>query len=211
MVIGLEVHVQLKTNSKIFVPARPRSGRTRTPKFVRCVAGIPACSRAEPSSGGRIGARGVGLGVPPSTNGRCLPANNISIPTFRKTTKFPRPISPGDFGHLDIELQPGKKKTVRIQRIHLEEDAGKLLHAVGSRALDYSLVDLNRTGVPLMEIVSEPDMRSAEEASAYLDTLRTILRYVGVSDCDMEKGPCGATPTCPFGPWAGRPWAPGRK
>jgi aspartyl-tRNA(Asn)/glutamyl-tRNA(Gln) amidotransferase subunit B len=91
-------------------------------------------------------------------------------------------------GTLDILQKSGGKKTVRIQRIHLEEDAGKLLHAVGSRALDYSLVDLNRTGVPLMEIVSEPDIRSPEEASDYLDTLRTLLRYVGASECDMEKG-----------------------
>ncbi len=86
-------------------------------------------------------------------------------------------------GWLDIELPDGQRRRIRIRRAHLEEDTGKLMHVNG-----YSLVDLNRAGVPLLEIVSEPDLRSAEEAYAYVVRLRQILRYLGVSSGDMEKG-----------------------
>ncbi|MBI3291797.1 MAG: Asp-tRNA(Asn)/Glu-tRNA(Gln) amidotransferase subunit GatB, partial [Elusimicrobia bacterium] len=92
-----------------------------------------------------------------------------------------------EHGWLEMTVD-SQKRRIAIHRIHLEEDAGKLLHAVGSQALPYSLVDLNRCGVPLIEIVSEPDLRSPEEAFAYLTALKTLLQYVEVSDCDMEKG-----------------------
>jgi aspartyl-tRNA(Asn)/glutamyl-tRNA(Gln) amidotransferase subunit B len=107
------------------------------------------------------------------------------LPKAYQISQFDLPLA--EHGKMDIEADKGPK-TVRIQRIHLEEDAGKLLHAVGSRALDYSLVDLNRSSVPLMEIVSEPDIRTPDEAADYLQRLRGVLRAAGVSDCDMEKG-----------------------
>src|SRR5690606_33777969 len=92
-------------------------------------------------------------------------------------------------GYVDITKKDGTTRRIRIQRIHLETDAGKLLHAGDDvAAADYSLVDLNRAGVPLIEIVTEPDLRSAEEAGLFLQKLRTILKYSGVSDVKMEEG-----------------------
>ncbi len=88
---------------------------------------------------------------------------------------------------MEIEIE-NKINKIGITRIHLEEDAGKLLHAIGSQELDYSLVDYNRTGIPLLEIVSEPEISSPDEAYQYLTNLKAILRYIGISDCDMEKG-----------------------
>ena len=107
------------------------------------------------------------------------------LPKNYQISQYELPLA--EKGYLDIEVN-GEKKRVGITRIHLEEDAGKLLHAIGARELDYSLVDLNRTGVPLMEIVSEADMRSPDEAYGYLSTLKSILEYLEVSDCDMEEG-----------------------
>ena len=92
------------------------------------------------------------------------------------------------YGFLDVEVE-GEKKHIRITRAHMEEDAGKLVHHGNSITdSDYSLVDYNRTGTPLLEIVSEPDMRSAKEAVAYMEKLRAILQYVEISDCRMEEG-----------------------
>ena len=88
-------------------------------------------------------------------------------------------------GHVDIELEDGTTKQIRIHEIHMEEDAGKLVHDDWE---DVSLVDYNRSGVPLIEIVSEPDMRSAQEVIAYLDKLRLIVQYLGVSDCKLQEG-----------------------
>ena len=88
-------------------------------------------------------------------------------------------------GHVDIETESGVKKAVRIHEIHMEEDAGKLIH---DDWLDASLVDYNRSGVPLIEIVSEPDMRSAEEVIAYLEKLRMTISYLGASDCKLQEG-----------------------
>ncbi|OGR87307.1 MAG: glutaminyl-tRNA synthase (glutamine-hydrolyzing) subunit B, partial [Elusimicrobia bacterium RIFCSPLOWO2_01_FULL_60_11] len=102
------------------------------------------------------------------------------LPKAYQITQFEKPLAEGGF--LDAPPRVG------ITRIHLEEDAGKLLHTVGSVELDGSLVDLNRAGVPLMEIVSEPDLRSAQGAMDYLTALKKILQYLEVSDCDMEKG-----------------------
>ncbi len=85
--------------------------------------------------------------------------------------------------YIDIELEDGTEKRIGVTRIHIEEDAGKLMHES-----DGSGVDLNRAGTPLMEIVSEPDIRSAEEAKAYVQKLRSIMKYVEVSDCNMEEG-----------------------
>lgn len=92
-----------------------------------------------------------------------------------------------EHGKLNITVD-GKIKTIGITRIHLEEDAGKLIHDIGMRKLDYSLADYNRTGIPLMEIVSEPDMRSPQDASAYLSALKSLIEYVETSDCNMEEG-----------------------
>lgn len=183
-VIGLEVHVELKTNSKIFSPA-------------------PAHFGAEPNSNTNIVDWGY-PGVLPVMNKQALEfgmraalALNCEIskethfdrknyfypdnPKAYQISQFDQPI--GHDGWIEIEVE-GKKKKIRIERVHLEEDAGKNMHGIGG----YSYVDLNRQGTPLIEIVSEADMRSPEEAYAYLETLRSIIQFTDVSDVKMEEG-----------------------
>jgi len=183
-VIGLEVHVELKTNSKIFSPA-------------------PAHFGAEPNSNTNIIDWGY-PGVLPVMNKRALEfgmraalALNCEIskethfdrknyfypdnPKAYQISQFDQPI--GHDGWIEIEVE-GKKKKIRIERVHLEEDAGKNMHGIGG----YSYVDLNRQGTPLIEIVSEADMRSPEEAYAYLEALRSIIQFTDVSDVKMEEG-----------------------
>ncbi|MCM6880638.1 Asp-tRNA(Asn)/Glu-tRNA(Gln) amidotransferase subunit GatB [Enterococcus italicus] len=183
-VIGLEVHVELKTNSKIFSPA-------------------PAHFGAEPNSNTNIIDWGY-PGVLPVMNKQALEfgmraalALNCEIskethfdrknyfypdnPKAYQISQFDQPI--GHDGWIEIEVE-GKKKKIRIERVHLEEDAGKNMHGIGG----YSYVDLNRQGTPLIEIVSEADMRSPEEAYAYLEALRSIIQFTDVSDVKMEEG-----------------------
>lgn len=183
-VIGLEVHVELKTNSKIFSPA-------------------PAHFGAEPNSNTNIVDWGY-PGVLPVMNKKALEfgmraalALNCEIskethfdrknyfypdnPKAYQISQFDQPI--GHDGWIEIEVE-GKKKKIRIERVHLEEDAGKNMHGIGG----YSYVDLNRQGTPLIEIVSEADMRSPEEAYAYLEALRSIIQFTDVSDVKMEEG-----------------------
>jgi aspartyl/glutamyl-tRNA(Asn/Gln) amidotransferase, B subunit len=183
-VIGLEVHVELKTDSKIFSPA-------------------PAHFGAEPNSNTNIVDWGY-PGVLPVMNKRAMEfgmkaalALNCTIsqdthfdrknyfypdnPKAYQISQFDQPI--GYDGWIEIEVE-GKKKKIRIERVHLEEDAGKNMHGIGG----YSHVDLNRQGTPLIEIVSEADMRSPEEAYAYLEALRSIILFTEVSDVKMEEG-----------------------
>lgn len=183
-VIGLEVHVELKTDSKIFSPA-------------------PAHFGAEPNSNTNVIDWGY-PGVLPVMNKRALEfgmkaalALNCQIskdthfdrknyfypdnPKAYQISQFDQPI--GHDGWIEIEVE-GKKKKIRIERVHLEEDAGKNMH--GNEG--YSYVDLNRQGTPLIEIVSEADMRSPEEAYAYLEALRSIIQFTEVSDVKMEEG-----------------------
>ena len=183
-VIGLEVHVELKTDSKIFSPA-------------------PAHFGAEPNSNTNVIDWGY-PGVLPVMNKRALEFGmkaalelNCEIsqhthfdrknyfypdnPKAYQISQFDQPI--GHDGWIEIEVE-GKKKKIRIERVHLEEDAGKNMH--GNEG--YSYVDLNRQGTPLIEIVSEADMRSPEEAYAYLEALRSIIQFTEVSDVKMEEG-----------------------
>jgi len=183
-VIGLEVHVELKTESKIFSPA-------------------PAHFGAEPNTNTTV----IDLGYPgvlPVLNKKAVEfamkaamALNCEIATETKfdrknyfypdnpkayqISQYDKPI--GENGWIEIEVN-GKKKRIGITRLHLEEDAGKLTHSNDG----YSLVDFNRQGTPLIEIVSEPDIRTPEEAYAYLEKLKSIIQYTGVSDCKMEEG-----------------------
>ncbi len=114
-----------------------------------------------------------------------LTERTISIRITLKTIRFPSSILPiCHDGWIEIETEEGRKK-IRIHEIHMEEDAGKLIHDEWE---DCSLVDYNRSGVPLIEIVSEPDMRSAEEVIAYLEQLRMIAQYLGASDCKLQEG-----------------------
>lgn len=185
IVIGLEVHAELSTKTKIFCDCTTQFGGEVNTHCCPICTGMP--------------------GVLPVLNKKVVEyamkaglATNCDIPEFSKQdrknyfypdlpkayqiSQYDLPLCKG--GHIDIEVN-GKTKRIGITRIHIEEDAGKLIHDEWGSG---SLVDYNRCGVPLIEIVSEPDMRSADEAKAYLENLKSILEYVEVSDCKMQEG-----------------------
>lgn len=187
-VIGLETHVQLKTDSKLFCGCSTEFGKP--PNTNIC----PVCT-GQPGVLPVLNKKAVDLTILTGIALKCGIENTSvfarknyfypDLPKNYQISQFELPLCTG--GHVEIALKTDKKK-IGITRVHLEEDAGKLLHTIGPRALDYSLVDFNRTGIPLMEIVTGPDMNSTEEAYVFLSTLKSILQYLGVSDCDMEKG-----------------------
>src|SRR5947208_5886554 len=186
-VVGLEVHVQLLTRSKLFCGCSTQFGLP--PNSATC----PVC---------------IGMpGVLPVMNGKAFDlalkaalALNCQIARFTKwdrknyyypdlpknfqTSQYDLPFSHD--GWLDVTTLAGTRR-VRILRVHLEEDAGKMLHDETGKGKD-SLVDLNRAGTPLLEIVSEPDLRSSEEAKAYLEELKLLLKELKISDCEMQEG-----------------------
>lgn len=187
-VIGLEVHAQLKTDSKIFCGCSTGFGAPPNTNICPVCTGQPGVLPVLNEKAVNFIVK-TGLAIGCRINKRSVFARKQyfypDLPKNYQISQYELPVCEGGF--LEITAD-GVKKNIGITRIHLEEDAGKLLHAIGSRELDYSLVDLNRTGVPLMEIVSEPDMRTPEEAYQYLAALKSILEYLGVSDCDMEEG-----------------------
>lgn len=188
VVIGLEVHAQLKTESKIFCSCPTEFGSGPNTNICPVCTGQPGVLPVlNEKTVQYIVKTGLALGC--KINPHSIFARKQyfypDLPKNYQVSQYELPVC--EHGALEISAD-GQKKTIGITRIHLEEDAGKLLHAIGSRQLDYSLVDLNRTGVPLMEIVSEADMRTPEEAYQYLATLKSIVEYLGVSDCDMEEG-----------------------
>jgi len=180
IVIGLEVHCQLKTASKIFCGCSTAFENPANSNICPVCAGYPGVLPV-------FNAKALSLGVRTSLALNCKINEKIyferknyfypDLPKNYQISQFKQPLGEKGF----IELLSGRK--IGITRVHLEEDAGKSIHKE-----NYSLVDLNRTGTPLMEIVSEPDMVSPQEAYEYLTALKMLLRYIGVSDCDMEKG-----------------------
>ncbi|MBT9167305.1 MAG: Aspartyl/glutamyl-tRNA(Asn/Gln) amidotransferase subunit B [Syntrophomonadaceae bacterium] len=184
-VIGLEVHIELATASKIFCSCSTEFGKEPNTHVCPVCLGLPG---SLPVLNRRVVEFAVKAGL----------ALNCEIPRFakfdRKNYFYPDlpkayQISQYDLplavsGYLEFELN-GETKRVGITRVHIEEDAGKLVH--GDFA-DYSLADYNRTGVPLIEIVSEPDLRAPEEAKAYLEKLKSVIQYTGISDVKMEEG-----------------------
>jgi len=187
-VIGLEVHAQLKTKTKIFCGCSTDVNAEPNTNICPVCTGNPGVLPVLNKKAVEFIVK-TGLSVGCQINKRSIFARKQyfypDLPKNYQISQYELPVC--SKGSLEIAVD-GKKKTIGITRIHLEEDAGKLLHAIGSRELDYSLVDYNRTGVPLMEIVSEPDIRSAEEAYQYLAALKNILEYLEVSDCNMEEG-----------------------
>ena len=188
IVIGLEVHSQLLTQSKMFCSCAA-GYQDAAPNTVVCEVcmGMPGVL---PVVNGRavglVMATGLALGctIQPRTK---FDRKNYPYPDLMKgyqISQYDMPIATD--GCLAVQLDDGERR-VGITRVHLEEDVAKLQHRDGPEG-GYSLLDVNRAGVPLMEIVSEPDMRSAEEARAYLTKLRTILRYIGASTANMEEG-----------------------
>ncbi|MEW5941287.1 MAG: Asp-tRNA(Asn)/Glu-tRNA(Gln) amidotransferase subunit GatB [Chloroflexota bacterium] len=184
-VIGLEVHAELATQSKMFCSCAVVDNTVAPPNTAVCpvCAGmpgtLPVVNRKAVEYGIRV-ALALGCTVNPVS---VFARKNYFYPDLPKgyqISQYEQPLA--EHGQLVIQTSRGER-TIRIRRVHLEEDTGKLTHIEGG-----SLLDLNRAGVPLLEIVSEPDIRSAEEAVAYGETLRHILRYLEVNSGDMEKG-----------------------
>lgn len=193
-VIGLEVHVQLKTKSKLFCSCSTEFGAEGNKHTCPVCLGWPGSLPVLNEAALKLAIR-VGLAL------NCKVAERLKfdrknyfypdLPKAYQISQFDMPVN--GRGWLDIETKTGLGtrdsgfaiKRIGITRAHLEEDAGKLLH---EGIVDGSLVDYNRGGIPLLEIVSEPDLRSPQEAYDYLTALKAILQYVEVSDCDMEKG-----------------------
>jgi len=194
-VIGLEVHAELSTRSKMFCSCAVVDSVSAPPNTAVCpvCAGmpgtLPVANRMAVEYGMRV-ALALGCTVNPVS---IFARKNYFYPDLPKgyqISQYERPLA--EHGELVISTSRGEK-TIRVLRVHLEEDTGKLTHvngsSEGSKSSDgYSLVDLNRAGVPLLEIVSQPDMRSVEEVRAYAEALREILRYLEVNSGDMEKG-----------------------
>ncbi|PLR75681.1 Asp-tRNA(Asn)/Glu-tRNA(Gln) amidotransferase GatCAB subunit B [Bacillus sp. V3-13] len=182
-VIGLEVHVELKTDSKIFSASPNHFGAEPNTNTSVVELGYPGVLPV-------LNKKAVEFAIKAAMALNCEIASVTKFdrknyfypdnPKAYQISQFDKPI--GEHGWIEIEVN-GEKKKIGITRLHLEEDAGKLTHEQG-----YSLVDLNRQGTPLIEIVSEPDIRTPEEAYAYLEKLKSIIQYTGVSDCKMEEG-----------------------
>jgi len=184
-VIGLEVHAQLQTNSKIFCGCETAFGREANTLTCPVCIGMPGVLPVLNKKAVEYTIKtGLATHCTISSYSRFARKNYFypDLPKGYQISQYELPIC--EHGYVEIVVG-GKVKRIGLTRIHLEEDAGKNLHQAEGGA---SLVDLNRAGTPLMEIVSEPDIRTPDEASEYLKKLRAILRYIEVSDADMEKG-----------------------
>ena len=185
-VIGLEVHVELATRTKIFCGCSTAFGAAPNTQTCPVCTGMPG---SLPVLNKQVLEYAIAVGL----------ATNCDITRYAKFDRknYFYPDNPQNYqisqlylpicrnGGVEIETEDGKVKTVGIHEIHMEEDAGKLIHDEWE---DCSLVDYNRSGVPLIEIVSEPDMRSADEVIAYLEKLRMLIQYLGASDCKLQEG-----------------------
>ena len=188
-VIGLEVHAELRTQSKMFCSCAVVDSTSAAPNTVVC----PVCS-AMPGALPVVNQKAVEYGIRVALALACDVQNTSifarknyfypDLPKGYQISQYEEPLAIN--GKLAIRTSEGEQ-TIRVRRVHLEEDTGKLTH-VERNGQSYSLVDLNRAGVPLLEIVSEPDLHSAEAARAYGEALRDIVRYLGVNSGDMEKG-----------------------
>src|ERR1700723_1945857 len=187
-VIGLEVHVQLLTNSKIFCGCSTHFGDPPNTNVCPVCLGLPGTLPI-------LNKRAVELAMRASLALNCTVCEHSrfarknyfypDLPKGYQISQYELPLATN--GCIEID-HAGEKKRIGITRLHLEEDAAKNLHEGFSESATKAYIDYNRCGTPLCEIVSEPDMRTPEEAHAYLTTLRQIMLYTGVSDCNMEEG-----------------------
>ncbi len=185
VVMGLEVHVELATNSKLFCGCSAKFGADANENVCPACAGMPGMPAVTNKRAVELGIAAALVTNSEITRTMTFDKKNYfypDLPTGYQITQLYAPICRN--GWVEIETSAGKKK-ITLKQIHIEEDAGKLVH--DSRT-NTSLVDFNRTSVPLTEIVSNPDFRSAEEVIAYLEKLRSLLSFAGVSDCKMQEG-----------------------
>ena len=184
--IGIECHVQLKTQTKLFA-AVGNDAREAEPNTLisHICLGMPGALPVLNEHAVELAMQAsFALGVAPQKFSKFDRKHYFypDLPKGYQITQFDEPVILGGTVHIDVD---GKKKTIRLTRAHLEEDAGKTSHPTGK---DYSIVDLNRAGTPLLEIVSEPEMHTAAEAKAYARELWLLMRYAGVSDGDLYHG-----------------------
>src|ERR1700756_1896705 len=188
-VIGLEVHVQLLTASKIFCSCSTRFGAPPNSNVCPVCLGMPGVLPV-------MNRKAVEFAVLAAMAVNCR-INETSIfarknyfypdlPKGYQISQYDKPLA--EFGFIEVPAEGGKTKKIGITRVHLEEDAGKSLHEGFPDSEEKTGIDLNRTGVPLIEIVSEPDLSTPDEAYEYLTRLKEIILYSGVSDCNMEEG-----------------------
>lgn len=186
IVMGLEVHTELATKTKIFCGCSTEFGGEPNTHVCEICSGMPGTL---PLLNKRVVEFAIRTGVATNctiTQNNKFDRKNYFYPDLPKAYQISQlylPICRN--GYIEVNTKDGKKKKIGIHEIHMEEDAGKLIH---DEFEDCTLVDYNRCGVPLLEIVSEPDFRSAEEVIDYLSKLRAILQYTGVSDCKMQEG-----------------------
>ncbi len=188
-VIGLEVHVQLLTRTKIFCGCSTEFGAPPNTNVCPVCLGLPGAMPA-------LNQRAVEFAVLAAQALNCqvressiFARKNYFYPDLPKgyqISQFDRPLA--EHGYIEIATGGSGTKRIGITRLHMEEDAGKSIHDGLADSATYTSIDLNRSGTPLIEIVSEPDMRSADEAHAYLTLMKEIILYTGVSDCNMEEG-----------------------
>jgi aspartyl-tRNA(Asn)/glutamyl-tRNA(Gln) amidotransferase subunit B len=200
LVIGLEVHAELNTKSKAFCGCPTKFGAEANTHICPVCLGLPG-SLPVINRGMVERAVKAGLALNCSIAERTkFDRKNYYYPDLPKAyqiSQFDMPIAVN--GHLEIVFKDGTRKRIGITRLHMEEDAGKLVHLTKSGQIgdaENSLVDYNRGGMPLNEIVSEPDMRTPEEAYLYLTALKSILKYIDVSDCNMEEGSLRCDANC---------------
>ncbi len=187
-VIGLEVHVQLGTKTKIFCSCPVEFGAPPNTNVCPVCLGLPGALPVLSRQAVEL-AIGASLALHCTVNpfSRFARKNYFypDLPKGYQISQYDQPLA--EHGRLDILLNTGKKR-IGVTRVHMEDDAGKSLHDGFKDSDRFTYVDLNRSGTPLIEIVSEPDMRSPDEAYSYLTEIKQVLQYIGVSDCDMEKG-----------------------
>ncbi|MGZ7103738.1 MAG: Asp-tRNA(Asn)/Glu-tRNA(Gln) amidotransferase subunit GatB, partial [Candidatus Angelobacter sp.] len=188
-VIGLEVHVQLLTQTKIFCGCSTKFGAPPNSNVCPVCLGLPGALPV-------LNKRAVEFAVLAAQALNCqvretsiFARKNYFYPDLPKgyqISQFDKPLA--EHGYIEIAQASGSSRKIGITRLHMEEDAGKSIHDGLVDSSAYTSIDLNRSGTPLVEIVSEPDMRSADEAFEYLTLLKEIILYTGVSDCNMEEG-----------------------